>query len=117
MPGSHVRPGSRRVARRLVLAARCRPAASRRPQGFYADIDRRRRAFASVARRHRSENPHQRRRQCDEVGERLTDVVLCGHSYGGFVISGVAEQMAPAIRSIVFLDAFVPHNGESGAAI
>ena len=45
--------------------------------------------------------------------EGLTDVVLCGHSYGGFVISGVAEQMAPAIRSIVFLDAFVPRNGES----
>jgi pimeloyl-ACP methyl ester carboxylesterase len=45
--------------------------------------------------------------------EDLTDVVLCGHSYGGFVISGVAEQMAPAIRSIVFLDAFVPHDGES----
>jgi pimeloyl-ACP methyl ester carboxylesterase len=45
--------------------------------------------------------------------EVLTDVVLCGHSYGGFVISGVAEQMAPALRSIVFLDAFVPHDGES----
>jgi len=39
--------------------------------------------------------------------------VLCGHSYGGFVISGVAEQMASAIRSIVFLDAFVPRNGET----
>jgi pimeloyl-ACP methyl ester carboxylesterase len=45
--------------------------------------------------------------------ERLTDVVLCGHSYGGMVISGVAEQMAPAIRSIVFLDAFVPRDGEA----
>jgi pimeloyl-ACP methyl ester carboxylesterase len=45
--------------------------------------------------------------------ERLTDVVLCGHSYGGMVISGVAEQMAPAIRSIVFLDAFVPRDGDS----
>jgi pimeloyl-ACP methyl ester carboxylesterase len=45
--------------------------------------------------------------------ERLTDVVLCGHSYGGFVISGVAEQMASAIRSIVFLDAFLPNNGDS----
>jgi pimeloyl-ACP methyl ester carboxylesterase len=45
--------------------------------------------------------------------ERLTDVVLCGHSYGGLVISGVAEQMAPAIRSIVFLDAFVPRDGEA----
>jgi pimeloyl-ACP methyl ester carboxylesterase len=54
--------------------------------------------------------------------EGLSDVVLCGHSYGGFVISGVAEQMAPAIRSIVFLDAFVPRNGEcvldlTGAAV
>jgi pimeloyl-ACP methyl ester carboxylesterase len=45
--------------------------------------------------------------------ERLSDVVLCGHSYGGFVISGVAEQMTAAIRSIVFLDAFVPENGDT----
>jgi pimeloyl-ACP methyl ester carboxylesterase len=45
--------------------------------------------------------------------ERLTDVVLCGHSYGGLVISGVTEQMASAIRSIVYLDAFVPKNGEA----
>jgi pimeloyl-ACP methyl ester carboxylesterase len=45
--------------------------------------------------------------------EQLTDVVLCGHSYGGFVISGVAEEIASAIRSIVFLDAFVPRNGET----
>jgi pimeloyl-ACP methyl ester carboxylesterase len=43
----------------------------------------------------------------------LSDVVLCGHSYGGFVISGIAEAMAPAIRSIVFLDAFVPGNGDT----
>jgi pimeloyl-ACP methyl ester carboxylesterase len=54
--------------------------------------------------------------------EGLTDVVLCGHSYGGFVISGVAEEMVSAIRSIVFLDAFVPRNGEAvldltGAAV
>ena len=45
--------------------------------------------------------------------EQLADVVLCGHSYGGMVVSGVAEEMAPAIRSIVFLDAFVPKDGES----
>lgn len=54
--------------------------------------------------------------------EGLADIVLCGHSYGGFVISGVAEEMASAIRSIVFLDAFVPRNGEAvldltGAAV
>jgi pimeloyl-ACP methyl ester carboxylesterase len=45
--------------------------------------------------------------------ERLSGVVLCGHSYGGMVISGVAEQMADKIGSIVFLDAFVPENGDS----
>jgi pimeloyl-ACP methyl ester carboxylesterase len=43
--------------------------------------------------------------------ERLGDFVLVGHSYGGNVITGVAEQVEPAIRSIVFLDAFVPENG------
>lgn len=42
--------------------------------------------------------------------ERLTDIVLVGHSYGGFVISGVAEQVP--VASIVFLDAFVPDNGQ-----
>src|SRR6202790_2354862 len=42
--------------------------------------------------------------------ERLQNVVLCGPSYGSFVISVIAEQMASAIRSIVFLDAFVPPN-------
>ncbi len=45
--------------------------------------------------------------------EGLNNVVLCGHSYAGFVISGVAERMAPAISSIVFLDAFLPDNGDS----
>jgi pimeloyl-ACP methyl ester carboxylesterase len=47
--------------------------------------------------------------------ERLADVVLCGHSYGGFVVSGVAEVVGEAIASIVLLDAFVPGNGESMA--
>jgi pimeloyl-ACP methyl ester carboxylesterase len=45
--------------------------------------------------------------------ERLNNIVLVGHSYGGFVISGVAEAVANKISSIVFLDAFVPDNGES----
>ena len=47
--------------------------------------------------------------------ERLSDVVLCGHSYGGMVVSAVAEQAADKIASIVFLDAFVPENGDSMA--
>jgi pimeloyl-ACP methyl ester carboxylesterase len=45
--------------------------------------------------------------------EELSDIVLCGHSYGGAVISGVTEKAVDKIRSLVFLDAFVPENGQS----
>jgi pimeloyl-ACP methyl ester carboxylesterase len=45
--------------------------------------------------------------------ERLENVVLVGHSYGGMVISGVAEEMERAIASIVFLDAFLPEDNQS----
>jgi pimeloyl-ACP methyl ester carboxylesterase len=45
--------------------------------------------------------------------EGLGDIVLVGHSYGGAIISGVAEQMGDKIGSIVFLDAFVPESGDS----
>ena len=43
----------------------------------------------------------------------LENVVLVGHSYGGMVISGVAEQVASKIAAIVYLDAFVPVDGQS----
>lgn len=46
--------------------------------------------------------------------EGLDDVVLCGHSYGGWIISGVAEQVGESIGSIVFLDAYMPADGETG---
>src|SRR5262249_6689666 len=45
--------------------------------------------------------------------ENLKDIVLVGHSYGGVIISGVAEQVPSSIASIVFLDAFVPESGDS----
>ena len=45
--------------------------------------------------------------------EQLSDVCLVGHSYAGMVISRVAEDMERAISSFVFLDAFVPENGET----
>jgi pimeloyl-ACP methyl ester carboxylesterase len=45
--------------------------------------------------------------------ENLHDIVLVGHSYGGNIISGVAEQAHDKIGSIVFLDAFVPDSGTS----
>ncbi len=46
--------------------------------------------------------------------EGLHEVVLCGHSYGGWVISGVAEQVEDRIASIVYLDAFMPEDGQRG---
>jgi pimeloyl-ACP methyl ester carboxylesterase len=45
--------------------------------------------------------------------EELSDVVLCGHSYGGMVISGVADEVPEKIRALVYLDAFVPENGQA----
>jgi pimeloyl-ACP methyl ester carboxylesterase len=45
--------------------------------------------------------------------EELADVVLCGHSYGGCVVRGAADRIPERIRSLVYLDAFVPENGQS----
>ena len=45
----------------------------------------------------------------------LDDVVLVGHSYGGFVITGAAERVPDRIRSIVYVDAFIPKDGQAFA--
>ena len=45
--------------------------------------------------------------------ERLTDVVLAGHSYGGMVITGVADRIPQHVASLVYLDAFLPEHGQS----
>jgi pimeloyl-ACP methyl ester carboxylesterase len=45
--------------------------------------------------------------------ERLADFVLVGHSYGGMVVTAVADRVPEKIRTLVYLDAFVPKNGES----
>ncbi len=45
--------------------------------------------------------------------EELNDCVLVGHSYGGMVITGVAERLHARISSLVYLDAFVPEHGQS----
>lgn len=45
--------------------------------------------------------------------EEITDAVLCGHSYGGMVITGAADRLADRISTIVYLDAFIPRNGQS----
>ena len=46
------------------------------------------------------------------VWEDLSDVVLCGHSYGGCVVSGAADRAADRISALVYLDAFVPKHGQ-----
>ena len=43
----------------------------------------------------------------------LSDIVLVGNSYGGMVISGVADRVPEKVASLVYLDAFVPENGQS----
>ncbi len=45
--------------------------------------------------------------------EELTDIILCGHSYGGMVITCVADRIPERIRSIIYIDAFVPEDGET----
>ncbi len=45
--------------------------------------------------------------------EDLKDIILVGHSYGGMVITGVADSLPGSIKKLVYLDAFVPENGES----
>ena len=45
--------------------------------------------------------------------EELRDVVLVGHSYGGMVATGVADRAPERIAQLVYLDAFVPRDGQS----
>jgi pimeloyl-ACP methyl ester carboxylesterase len=45
--------------------------------------------------------------------EDLRDVILVGHSYGGMVATGVADRAHQRISQLVYLDAFVPRNGQS----
>jgi len=45
--------------------------------------------------------------------EDLRDVVLVGHSYGGMVITGIADRATDRIANLVYLDAAYPQNGQS----
>ncbi len=49
--------------------------------------------------------------------EDLSDVVLVAHSYAGTIGPGVVAQEGDRIRRLVYLDAIVPHSGESIAAL
>ena len=45
--------------------------------------------------------------------EDLDNIVLVGFSYGGFVVTGALEHIAERVSHLVYLDAFVPKNGET----
>jgi pimeloyl-ACP methyl ester carboxylesterase len=45
--------------------------------------------------------------------EALRDVVLVGHSSSGAVITGAADRVPELVAAVVYLDAFVPENGQS----
>jgi pimeloyl-ACP methyl ester carboxylesterase len=49
--------------------------------------------------------------------ERLEHAVLVGHSYGGQVIAGAATDRPERIGRLVYLDAFVPHDGASATEL
>jgi len=40
-------------------------------------------------------------------------IILVGHSYGGFVITGIADRMSERIRLLVYLDSGLPDPGQS----
>lgn len=47
--------------------------------------------------------------------EELDEVILCGHSYGGMVVTGVADAIPDRISHLVYLDALIPENGKAVA--
>ncbi|MGE3912168.1 MAG: alpha/beta fold hydrolase [Chloroflexota bacterium] len=47
--------------------------------------------------------------------EDLTDVILVGHSYGGNVITGVADRVPERLQQLVYLDAATPSDGQASA--
>jgi pimeloyl-ACP methyl ester carboxylesterase len=47
------------------------------------------------------------------VKENIYNVILCGHSYAGLVITGVADKIPDRIFALVYIDAYIPENGDS----
>ncbi len=49
--------------------------------------------------------------------EDLSDIVLCGHSYGGMIVTAVADQVPEKVRSLVYLDALIPADGQNALSV
>lgn len=51
------------------------------------------------------------------LAEDLRDVVLVGHSYGGLIITAVADRIPERVARLVYVDALVPENGEAAVDV
>jgi pimeloyl-ACP methyl ester carboxylesterase len=49
--------------------------------------------------------------------DEIEGIILVGHSYGGMIVTGVADRMHSRIRHVLYLDALIPENGDSGFTI
>lgn len=45
--------------------------------------------------------------------EKISRAILVGHSYGGMVITGVADRVPERVIRLVYVDAFLPESGQS----
>ena len=89
-----------------------RGAPSARTPSARRHADRHRRAGALAARRSQPRDAH-RRRAVELAVHDINDAVLVGHSYGGMVITAVADRVPERVDALVYLDALVPQDGES----
>lgn len=49
----------------------------------------------------------------DVVKAQRDEVILVGQSYGGMAVSGAADAVPSQIRALVYVDAYVPDDGDS----
>src|SRR5262249_27146119 len=106
-----LRSHSRRLLWRLVLAEGRRHFGETRPQGLRAVADWPRRPLASFEHEPDARHAHHRYLQLFKW-EEIKNACLVPHSYGGWPASGALEQIGDRVTSIVWLDAFMPKDGE-----
>ena len=107
-----LRLGARRRPWRLVLRKGQAVAGSSRPRGFAPSLT------GLAERSHLLSPAVDLDTHITDVVELLyywdlRDVVLVGHSYGGMVVTGIADRAAERIGKLVYLDAANPTNGQS----
>ena len=108
----HIRLDSRCLPWRMVLRRSGRRIAVTRSRGVGDHADRRRRtrplAHAGV-----NLETHIVDVLAELAVHDVEDAVLVGHSYGGMVITAVADRVPEKVDALVYLDALVPNDGES----